>query len=100
MGRSTFRCAVREPRDPPRTRGEIRPAHSNAAGHGLQMCRGRVRSKSRAVHLPGDPAMPLFRAPELTDFVTRLFEAAGVPADEARTVATSLVGANLRGHDS
>ncbi len=44
--------------------------------------------------------MPHFRAPELTAFVTRLFTAAGVPGDEAQTVATSLVGANLRGHDS
>jgi uncharacterized oxidoreductase len=44
--------------------------------------------------------MPSFRAPELTEFVTRLFADAGVPADEARIVATSLVGSNLRGHDS
>jgi uncharacterized oxidoreductase len=44
--------------------------------------------------------MPSFRAPELTEFVTGLFTAAGVPGDEARTVAASLVGANLRGHDS
>jgi uncharacterized oxidoreductase len=44
--------------------------------------------------------MPLFRAPELTAFVTRLFQAAGVAADEAETVSVSLVGANLRGHDS
>ena len=44
--------------------------------------------------------MPLFRAPELTEFASRLFIAAGVPGDEAQTVAASLVGANLRGHDS
>jgi len=44
--------------------------------------------------------MPLFRAPELTEFASRLFTAAGVPGDEAQTVAASLVGANLRGHDS
>jgi uncharacterized oxidoreductase len=44
--------------------------------------------------------MPLFHAPELTAFVSRLFTAAGVPGDEAQTVAASLVGANLRGHDS
>jgi uncharacterized oxidoreductase len=44
--------------------------------------------------------MPLLRAPVLTEFVTDLFRAVGVPADEARTVAASLVGANLRGHDS
>ena len=44
--------------------------------------------------------MPLFRAPELTAFASRLFTAAGVPGDEAQTVAASLVGANLRGHDS
>jgi uncharacterized oxidoreductase len=36
----------------------------------------------------------------LTRFATELFEAAGVPGDEASIVATSLVGANLRGHDS
>src|ERR1700722_7684345 len=61
------------------------------------MSAGGVRSNSRAVHLLGDPAMPLFRAPELTAFVSRLFTAAGVPGDEAQTVATSLVRANLRG---
>src|SRR3954470_20120804 len=44
--------------------------------------------------------MPSFRAPELTGFVTQLFADAGVPGDEARIVAESLVGANLRGHDS
>src|SRR4051812_43226953 len=44
--------------------------------------------------------MPSFRAPELAEFVTRLFIAAEVPPDEARIVGESLVGANLRGHDS
>jgi hydroxycarboxylate dehydrogenase B len=44
--------------------------------------------------------MPSFRAPELTAFVTRLFTSAGVPEDEAAIVSESLVGANLRGHDS
>ena len=44
--------------------------------------------------------MPSFRAPELTEFVTRLFQDAGVPSDESRIVAASLVGSNLRGHDS
>jgi hydroxycarboxylate dehydrogenase B len=44
--------------------------------------------------------MPSFPASELTAFVTRLFGAAKVPGDEARIVAESLVGANLRGHDS
>ena len=34
--------------------GESRPAHSNAVGAGLQMFRGRVRSKSLAVPFPGD----------------------------------------------
>src|SRR5689334_18676234 len=61
---------------------------------------GSVRLGSHANSLPGGPAMPLFRAPELTAFVTRLFQAAGVPVDEAETVSVSLVGANLRGHDS
>lgn len=44
--------------------------------------------------------MPSFAADNLTAFVTRLFAAVGVPDTEAATVARSLVGANLRGHDS
>jgi uncharacterized oxidoreductase len=44
--------------------------------------------------------MPTVRAEVLSDFVSRLFTASSVPEDEARTVASSLVGANLRGHDS
>jgi len=44
--------------------------------------------------------MPTFAAEPLTDFVRRVFVAAGVPADEAATVAASLVDANLCGHDS
>jgi uncharacterized oxidoreductase len=36
----------------------------------------------------------------LQSFARSLFEAAGVPADEAAQVARSLVDANLRGHDS
>ncbi len=44
--------------------------------------------------------MPNLSAPILTEFVTRLFTSTGVPAADASTVANSLVGANLRGHDS
>lgn len=44
--------------------------------------------------------MPTLSAPTLSAFTTRLFEAAGVPPDEAATVAGGLIGANLRGHDS
>jgi uncharacterized oxidoreductase len=44
--------------------------------------------------------MPTFAADVLTDFVTRLFLAAGVPEADAAVVAVSLVGSNLRGHDS
>jgi uncharacterized oxidoreductase len=44
--------------------------------------------------------MPSFSPDALTEFAARLFEAAGVPGDDARTVAASLVGSNLRGHDS
>ena len=36
----------------------------------------------------------------LTRFAMSLFEAAGVPEDEAELVSISLVGSNLRGHDS
>jgi uncharacterized oxidoreductase len=44
--------------------------------------------------------VPRFPAEVLERFASQLFEAAGVPADEAAVVARSLVGANLRGHDS
>jgi uncharacterized oxidoreductase len=44
--------------------------------------------------------MPTISAPELTEFMTRIFVAAGVPGDEAKIVSTSLVESNLRGHDS
>lgn len=44
--------------------------------------------------------MPTLSADTLTLFVADLFSDAGVPDGEARTVAQSLVGANLRGHDS
>jgi uncharacterized oxidoreductase len=36
----------------------------------------------------------------LTDFASRIFEAAGVPGDVATQVAASLVASNLAGHDS
>jgi LDH2 family malate/lactate/ureidoglycolate dehydrogenase len=42
----------------------------------------------------------LFRAEVLTDFATRLLEAAGAPGQRARLVADCLVDANLRGVDS
>ncbi len=44
--------------------------------------------------------MPTLTADRLVTFARSLFVAAGVPADEAQIVATSLVGANLAGHDS
>jgi uncharacterized oxidoreductase len=44
--------------------------------------------------------MPDFPAPKLIEFATDVLAAAGVPPGDAATVATSLVGANLRGHDS
>jgi uncharacterized oxidoreductase len=44
--------------------------------------------------------MPTFTADVLTEFVTRLFHASGLPEVDAALVATSLVGSNLRGHDS
>ena len=44
--------------------------------------------------------MPQIVAAELNDFATELLRAAGLPEDEARLVAESLVEANLRGHDS
>lgn len=44
--------------------------------------------------------MPTYSASALIDFANRLFITAGVPAEEAATVAHSLVDANLCGHDS
>jgi uncharacterized oxidoreductase len=44
--------------------------------------------------------VPTFAAATLRDFARRLFEAGGVPPDEADLVAGSLVLANLSGHDS
>jgi uncharacterized oxidoreductase len=44
--------------------------------------------------------MPTLPADVLTTFVRNLFQARGVPAAEASTVAGSLVEANLCGHDS
>lgn len=44
--------------------------------------------------------MPTFTAAELTTFTQSLFEASGVPPEEAAIVARSLVDANLCGHDS
>lgn len=44
--------------------------------------------------------MPTLAADVLTRFATSMFEAAGVPADEAALVAHSLVDSNLAGHDS
>ena len=44
--------------------------------------------------------MPTFAAAALQPFIQSLFVAAGVPEDPARTVAHSLVDANLCGHDS
>ncbi|WP_339907743.1 Ldh family oxidoreductase [Symmachiella dynata] len=44
--------------------------------------------------------MPIYSATTLQQFATQLFQAAGVPSEEAAIVAASLVEANLRGHDS
>jgi uncharacterized oxidoreductase len=44
--------------------------------------------------------MPTYPSTTLLNFARSLFEAGGVPADEATIVASSLVDANLCGHDS
>lgn len=44
--------------------------------------------------------MPTLTPNVLSDFSARIFRACGVPEEDARIVAESLVGANLRGHDS
>ncbi len=44
--------------------------------------------------------MPTIDSAALLDFATQLLAASDVPEDEAAVIAESLVGANLRGHDS
>ncbi len=44
--------------------------------------------------------MPILPAPHLEDLATRIFAALGAPDADARWIATLLVRANLRGHDS
>jgi uncharacterized oxidoreductase len=44
--------------------------------------------------------MPTVAPRALTDFAVALLRAGGLPPDEAQVVGISLVGANLRGHDS
>jgi uncharacterized oxidoreductase len=44
--------------------------------------------------------VPTFLPDRLLHFASNIFQAAGVPPDDARLVATSLVDANLAGHDS
>jgi uncharacterized oxidoreductase len=44
--------------------------------------------------------VPVINADSLTGFATALFEKIGVASREARIVARSLIGANLRGYDS
>ncbi len=44
--------------------------------------------------------MPTVTAADLKDFAASLLSAGGATDEEARVVANSLVGANLRGHDS
>ena len=44
--------------------------------------------------------MPTFSAHQLRQSGSKIFQAAGVPADEAQVVAESLVNSNLAGHDS
>ena len=44
--------------------------------------------------------MPNVDAAELTSYVRRMFESLGAPAADADNVASHLVDANLKGHDS
>src|SRR3954469_119594 len=60
------------------------------------------RSSARGVRAfyPRGPTVPTIRPDVLADFAARVFAGAGVPEPDARTVARSLVDANLCGHDS
>src|SRR5262245_8939762 len=76
------------------------PAYSNRAPGRLQTSAGRVRAESPDCPRTRSPAVPTIQAAALEDFARRIFEAVGADRDEAAVVAASLVGANLRGHDS
>jgi uncharacterized oxidoreductase len=74
----------------------------------LELCeayRVRIRSGNRAKRRGEPPSlekstMPTLHASALEEFAGALFVAAGISSDDAKVVAASLVGANLRGHDS
>ena len=44
--------------------------------------------------------MPIVKAEDLEELASRIFAARGVPREDAAWIATLLVRANLRGHDS
>ena len=94
------------------------PPDSTMPGARLQTVRGTIRSGGGAggrhtacacdKHRTAVPLLVSLRelrmadipASTLIEFATSLLAGAGVPRDDAAVVATSLVGANLRGHDS
>ncbi len=66
----------------------------------MSLLRDSPNLRLTSTHCRLTNTMPTISAAELERFATRLFEAADVPAEEAATIAASLVEANLRGHDS
>src|SRR5690606_10325821 len=81
-----------------------RPARTSRRRGATPAPRGSSpRRKARANPETNDRGRPMtitISAPELTEFITRIFEGVGSPPSEAAQIAEHLVGSNLRGHDS
>jgi uncharacterized oxidoreductase len=65
----------------------------------LAIARDKIGASAQQIN-PSGVLMPTYSSEKLTTFAEALFEASGVPAEEAAIVAHSLVDANLCGHDS
>src|SRR5687767_8917888 len=79
---------IRWPRSAP-------PASTRARG---ASSKAKPRQSSSGFRYPD--AMPNIPSDKLETLATRIFAALGAPEADARGVATLLVRANLRGHDS
>ncbi|MXZ46868.1 MAG: Ldh family oxidoreductase [Chloroflexi bacterium] len=79
--------------------GHARPGQRlHAQGGGLGP-RRRARADGRPARARGR-VVPNVDHAELTAYITRIFEALGAPTEDADNVASHLVDANLKGHDS
>jgi uncharacterized oxidoreductase len=71
-----------------------------AVGSGIWTDVDARRPELRPYNFIVSDTVPTIGASVLIQYVTELLSAAGVPREDAQIVGTSLVGSNLRGHDS